>query len=255
MFNVADFPLLVFAVALVVTWGSIRLGVMLSSRLGVLQEDVRKDLETVQAATLTLLGLLIGFAFSMAVSRYEERKTYEETEANAIRSEYIRADLLPAADGAKMRALLRDYLEQRMQFYAARNAQELGQINARTARLERQLWSDVVTSVAAQPTAMVLLAVSGMNELFNSRGSAMAARQNRLPSASWGLLAVVAVICALLLGFGARGAPGERMLATVVPLTVALAFLLIADIDSPASGVIRVIPENLAALASSLNAG
>jgi hypothetical protein len=101
---------------------------------------------------------------------------------------------------------------------------------------------------------MVLLAVSGMNELLNSRGSAVAARQNRLPSASWSLLAVVAVICALLLGFGARSTQGERMLAMVVPLTVALAFMLIADIDSPTTGVIRVIPENLAALASSLNA-
>jgi len=254
MFKITDVPLLVFAVALIVVWGSIRLGVIVSSRFGTLQEDVRKDLETVQAAALTLLGLLIGFAFSMAVSRYEERKTYEEAEANAIRSEYVRTDLLPAADGAKMRALLRDYLEQRMQFYVAPGAQEVGQINLRTARLERELWSDVVTSAAAQPTAMVLLAVSGMNELLNSRGSAVAARQNRLPSASWSLLAVVAVICALLLGFGARSAQGERMLAMVVPLTVALAFMLIADIDSPTTGVIRVIPENLAALASSLNA-
>ena len=44
------------------------------------------------------------------------------------------------------------------------------------------------------------------------------------------------------------------MLAMVVPLTVALAFMLIADIDSPTTGVIRVIPENLAALSSSLSA-
>jgi hypothetical protein len=253
MSSVTDFPLLVFAVALVVLWGSIRLGVILSFRFGTLREDVRKDLETVQAASLTLLGLLIGFAFSMAVSRYEERKTYEEAEANAIGTEYVRADLLPAADGTKVRALLRDYLEQRMQFYVARDAQQVRQINARTARLEAQLWSDVVTSAAAQPTSMVVLAISGMNELFNSRGYAVAARQNRIPVASWSLLTVVAVICALLLGFGARGAQGERMLALVVPLTISVAFLLIAEIDSPASGVIRVIPENLAALSSSLS--
>lgn len=254
MSNITDFPLLVFALALVVIWGSIRLGVLLSSRVGTLQEDARKDLETVQTATLTLLGLLIGFAFSMAVSRYEERKKYEEEETNAIGNEYVRADLLPATNGAKVRALLRDYLEQRMHFYVARDAQEVRQINARTTRLETELWSDVVTSGATQPTPNVALAISGMNEVFSSRGYAVAARQDRLPPASWSLLAVVAIICALLLGFGTRGPKGERMLAVVVPLTVALAFLLIADIDSPASGVIRVIPENLAALSSSLRA-
>src|SRR3974390_1105688 len=46
-------------------------------------------------ATLTLLGLLIGFSFSMAISRYDQRKDYEEEEANAIGTEYLRADLIP----------------------------------------------------------------------------------------------------------------------------------------------------------------
>ena len=60
-------------------------------------------------ATLTLLGLIIGFSFSMAISRYDQRKVYEEAEANAIGTEYVRADLLPAGDAARVRALLRDY--------------------------------------------------------------------------------------------------------------------------------------------------
>jgi hypothetical protein len=111
--KLADCPLLLFAIALVVMWGSIRIGVFLSARLGTLREDVQRELETVEAATLTLLGLLIGFSFSMAISRYDERKMYEEAEANSIRIEYVRADLLPAADGAKVRELLRDYLGER----------------------------------------------------------------------------------------------------------------------------------------------
>ena len=58
---------------------------------------------TILAATLTLLGLIIGFTFSMAVSRYDQRKNLEEEEANAIGTEYLRAGLLPAADAAKAR--------------------------------------------------------------------------------------------------------------------------------------------------------
>jgi hypothetical protein len=252
--NITDFPLLLFAIALVVMWGSIRIGVFLSARFGTLREDAREDLETVEAATLTLLGLLIGFTFSMAISRYDERKMYEEAEANAISTEYVRADLLPAADGAKVRALLRDYLGQRMQFYLTGNAQELRQINVRTARLETELWSAVVVSAAMRPTPMVTLTVSGVNDVLTSRGNAVAARQNRIPVESWGLLAAIAIICALMLGFGARNAKGERLLVLVLPLVVSISFLLIADIDSPHTGVIRVPPENLAALSSSLSA-
>ena len=59
------------------------------------RKDEREDLDIVQTAILTLLALIIGFSFSMAVSRYDVRKTYWEAEANAIGTEYLRADLLP----------------------------------------------------------------------------------------------------------------------------------------------------------------
>jgi hypothetical protein len=252
--NITDVPLLLFAIALVGMWGSIRIGGSFSTRLGTLREDVRKELDTVTASALTLLAFLIGFTSSMAIGRYNERKMFEEAEANAIRTEYFRADLMPVADGAKVRALLRDYLEQRIRFYLTGNAQELRQINARTARLETELWSVVVVSGTVRQGALVALTVSGVNEVLNSRGNAMAARQNRIPLESWGLLAAIAFICALMLGFGARHAKGERVLMSVMPLVVSIAFLLIADVDSPSRGVIRVNPENLAALSGSLSA-
>lgn len=252
--NIADYPLLLFAIALVIIWGSIRVGVFLSAKLGSLREDVQKELATVEAATLTLLGLLIGFTFSMAISRYDERKMYEGAEANVIRAEYVRADLLPAADGVKVRALLRDYLGQRRQFYLTGNAEELRQIDARTARLETELWQAVVVAAATRPTPMVALTVSGMNDVLASRGNAVAARQNRIPAESWALLSAIASICGLMVGFGARNVKGERLLVLVLPLVVSISFLLIADIDSPHTGVILVTPENLAALSSSLSA-
>jgi hypothetical protein len=254
MANITDFPLLLFAIALVVMWGSTRIGGSLSARLGNLREDVRKDYDTVQAATLTLLALLIGFSFSMAINRYDQRKNYEEAEASAIGTEYVRADLLPVPDGAKVRALLRNYLDQRTLFYETGDTQELRQINARTARLQAELWSVVVAPAAEHPTPVVALTVSGMNEVLNSQGNAQAARRNRIPLESWSLLAAIAIICTLMLGFGARAGKGERVLLLVVPVVVSIAFLLIADIDSPPSGVIRVVPENLAALSSSLGA-
>ncbi len=48
------------------------------------KQGEHQDFNTVQAATLTLLVLIVGFAFSMAVGRYDQCKTLEEAEANAI---------------------------------------------------------------------------------------------------------------------------------------------------------------------------
>ena len=219
-----------------------------------LEEDVREDFGVILAATLTLLGLIIGFSFSMAISRYDQRKNYEEAEANAIGTEYVRADLLPAADAAKVRALLRNYLDQRVLFYTTRDEQQIRQINARTAQLQTELWSAVLAPAAAQPTPMVALAVSGMNDVLNSQGYTQAAWWNRIPIAAWALMAAIAICCNVLIGYGARNVKAEGVLLLVLPLVVSIAFFLIADIDSPRGGVIRVTPQNLESLVESLRA-
>ena len=127
----------------------------------------------------------------MAMSRYEERKSYEVLEANAISTEYLRADLLSATDAAKVQSLLRDYLDQRILFYTARrNEQRLRELDAHTAQLQTELWAAVHDAVT-QPTPTIALAVAGMNDVLNSQGYAQAAWWNRIPTAAWILMALI----------------------------------------------------------------
>ena len=251
MSNVTDFPLLVLVLGFFAMWLAARIGAAFARRRA-LEPGAREDFNIVLGATLTLLGLIIGFTFSMAISRYDQRKNLEEAEANAIGTEYVRADLLPAADAAKVRTLLRNYLDQRMLFYTTRDELQLRQINARTAQLETELWAAVVVPAAAQPTPMVALAVGGMNDVLNSQGYTQAAWRNRIPIAAWTLMAAIAICCNGLFGYCARSFKKENLLLLVLPLIVSLAFFLIADIDSPRGGVIQLDPENLISLAQSL---
>jgi len=252
MYRVTDYPLLVFVLSFIVLLISERIGWVFFSKKRALDEDVRDDLSILRAATLTLLSLLIGFTFSMAVSRYDQRRNYEEEEANAIGTEYVRADLLPVADAAKLRPLLRNYLDQRILFYIARDEQELRQINTRTTQLQKELWSAVQAPAAAEPNPIIALAVSGMNDVLNTQGFAQAAWWNRIPPAAWALMVVLAICCNLLVGYGARSSSTGSNLFVILPLVVSIAFMLIADIDSPRNGFIRANPQNLISLAESL---
>jgi hypothetical protein len=254
MSNLTDYPLLVLVLSFFVLWLSERIGASLITRLRKLEEGAHEDFSVVLAAALTMLGLIIGFSFSMAIGRYDQRKNYEEAEANAIGTEYVRADLLSAADAAKVRALLRNYLDQRVLYYVTRDTQQIRQINARTAQLQSELWSAVVAPAAAQPTPMVALAVSGMNDVLNSQGYTQAAWWNRIPIAAWGLMLAMAICCNMLIGYGARSRNAGDIVVLVLPLVIAISFFLIADIDSPRGGVIRVHPQNLESLAESLRA-
>ena len=156
MNSILNYPRLVFILSFIALWFSVLLGAFFRKKLRPLEEDLREDFGVVQAAILTLLGLLIGFAFSMALGRYDQRKNYEQAEANAIGTEYVRADLLPVADAERMQALLRSYLDQRVLYYTTRSLQQLQQIDARTTQLQHDLWSVVQGSAAAQPTPRLL---------------------------------------------------------------------------------------------------
>ena len=91
-----------------------------------------------------------------------------------------------------------------------------------------------------------------MNDVLNSQGYTQAAWWNRIPIAAWAMMALIAICSNMLVGFGAKSAKTEFGLLLVLPLVVSIAFFLIADIDSPRQGVIRVIPQNLLSLAQSL---
>jgi hypothetical protein len=192
-----------------------------------------------------------GFSFSMAITRYDQRKNLEQAEANAIAAEYVRVDFLAATDAAKVRALLKSYLDQRILFYGTRDDRQLGQIDAATAQLEAALWSAVQIPAAAQPTPTLALAVTGMDDILSSRGCTQAAWWNRIPAAAWVLMAVIAICCNLLIGYGAHRGEARTALLLVLPLIVSISFCLIADIDSPRGGVVRVRAENLASLSHS----
>src|SRR5690348_15459370 len=195
--DLMNYPLFVLALAFVVQFLSAQVGDFLRNRVRALKEEERDDFGVVLGATLTLLGLLIGFAFSMALSRYDQRKSYEEAEANAIGTEYVRADLLPAGDAARVRDLLRNYLDHRILFYTARDERQVERINASTAQLQADLWSTVQARSSASPTPLIALAVSGMNDVATSQGYTQFSWSNRIPVAAWGLLAAIAIGCNL----------------------------------------------------------
>lgn len=245
-----NFPLVTFMVSLVGLWLATRIGTLVRKGMQPMDEGEREDFGIVLGATLTLLGLLIGFTFSMAISRYDQRKNYEEEEANAIGTEYLRADLLPSLQADTTHQLLAKYLHQRVLFYETRDQRQLENIDADTSQLQSKLWSQIQAATAAQTTPTVALAAAGMNDVLNTQGYTQAAWWNRVPAAAWALMAAIAICCNFLLGYCWRGS--GRLSQIVLPLAVSISFFLIADIDSPRSGVIRVPPQNLESLADSL---
>jgi hypothetical protein len=254
MNGIEDFPVLVLALSLVGMWLSARIGGFICKKQRTVEDEGGKDFDVIISAILTLLALIIGFSFSMAVNRYDQRKNYEEVEANAIGTEYVRADLLPAANATRVRGLLKNYLEQRVLFYVTSDERELLRINTYTGQLQTDLWSAVKGPAAAKPTPVLALALSGMNDVLNSQGYTQAAWSYRIPGEAWILMVVIAIFCNLMIGYGSRRTGARGILFLVIPLVVSISFFLIADIDSPRHGITRIRPVNLTSLSQSVHA-
>ena len=257
-----DHPLILMLATFALLWCATRGGAALRTRRGKLDDASSSDFDIVLGATLTLLGLIVGFSFSMSSSRYDQRKNLEEAEANAIGTAYARAALLPATDVATVRTLLKDYAGLRVRFYAAaglgyysaRDAQEQRELYRVTGRAQEQLWAKVVAAAAASaaPPPITALAVAATNDAINAQGYAQAAVWNRIPTGSWALLYMLAIVAATMIGYRFHSAPPRPLLLMILPGVISIAFCLIADIDCPRGGVIPVAPQNLTALAESL---
>lgn len=245
-------PAVLFIALLILFIGGVAFGAYVLRRMIAFPEDDREDFNVVQTATLTLLALVVGFSLSMAVSRYDQRKNLEEGEANAIGTEYARADLADAAIGAKIKAGLIHYTELRLADFRTRDRQQLEHINRDTAELQTQLWALATQVAQEKPTPIGALVVAGMNDVLNSQDYSEAARINHIPLGAWFLMILIALLGCIVQGYGTKGKLRRGLLIGILPVTVALSLALIADIDSPRGGIIHVQPQDLARLQQSL---
>ena len=245
-----DFPPLVFIFSFAALTVAALCGDLLRKRSKSSEEANRDDSGVVLAGTLTLLGLIIGFSFAMATNRYDLRKSGEQAEANAIAVLYMRADLLPPADAAKVHELLKRYINQRIAFYSTRNHGELNQIASSTSAIQNYLWSTIQALIGPLPPQLEGLFISGANDVVVSRLSTEAVWANRIPRAAWILMLITSVGCNLLVGYRARRT--EWLVYLIMPIAVSIALFLIFDLDSPRGGAIRVRPNTLVSVSQSL---
>ncbi len=253
MRTLLNHPVILLLVTFAFLWLAARFGAVLQIRRGSLDENERADFDIVLGATLTLLSLLVGFSFSMASSRYDQRKTYEAEEANAIGTAYARAELLPSADATKVRQLLKEYTDLRIRFFTTVDSAQVRALTSATRRKQEQLWGAVAAAARAAPSATSALAAAAMNSTIDAEGYSQAAAWNRIPLAAWVLLFMLGAVSTTMVGYRFRMGAGHHKLVLILPAIVSVAFFLVADIDCPGAGVIRVAPDNLMALMPSLS--
>lgn len=247
--NPIDQPLLFLVLTLVVMLFAARAGLYFRRRRGPMSDDERDELNLVLTSALTLLALIIGFSFSMAVGRYDTRKNDEAVEANAIDAEYLRVGLLANADTGRLRALLQQYINERIATYEQPDTTRMLELRASSKTLQHEMWSVVEKNVSKRRDSIGALVAQGMNEIIDAQGSSAASWSNRIPLEGWALMFAIALCCCSLIGFDTKINITAVSGHLILPVLIAISFYLIADLDTTHAGLIRVSPDNLVSAA------
>lgn len=231
------------------------IGFRAGRRLFVTKDEPRKaQIGTIQGAVLGMLALLLGFTFSMAVTRYESRRDLVLKEANAIGTTYLRASFLPEAHAKAVEDLLRRYTDARLSFYTAGNdSTKISAAEDQTARLQRELWVHTVAASKESPSPITATFITALNDTIDLDATRLHALRSHVPGAVWLLLLIVAGAGCFASGYGA-GAGGKRngFSDVMLPLLVAVVITLIADFDRPRQGLIGISQQPLIDLQQSL---
>jgi len=209
---------------------------------------------SVPAAVLTLLGLLLGFTFAMAVSRHETRRDLVVQEANSIHTTARRAQLLPEPQASNVGRLLRGYVALRIEAHRETQfSQRFADLRKSSADLHGRLWNEAVAAAAKQPTPITASFIVSLNETIDFEATRIAAKRNHVPGAVWLLLLCVAGCGLWLTGWEAGIARGHPFLARFLfPILIAVVIALITDIDTPRGGLITLDDRPLLELNDSL---
>jgi hypothetical protein len=201
-------------------------------------------------SVLGLLALLIGFTFSIALSRYESRRELVVKEANAIGTTWLRMQLLDSEDRARMEDLLRRYVDARVAFgNAAGPADEMQQYE-RTVLLQDELWTSLIAVTAPfrdSPRASLLIATT--NESIDLAAERFSSRQAHIPARIMRMLLMFAWLGAGLVGYE-RGR--QRKTTTLLFLLLTLAATLVVDLDRPSTGLVNVPQDPMIDLRASM---
>ena len=207
-----------------------------------LSESLKEPFGVLQAALLGVVGLLLAFGLSLAVDRYENRRTNIVTEANAIGTTYLRAQTLAEPMRTESLELLRSYTRSAIRLSEeVPGSDEADAARDEEQRIERGLWARAGLALDEAPLASApRLYVETLNEMIDGETARVAALSNRVPTA---VLVLELLGASFALGLlAAHLAIFGRGVVAVLLASALVAFLLLvtADLDRPTRGMIQV---------------
>lgn len=221
-------------------WLSHRAGYLVGRRFDPKDESFSQQFGVVRGATQALVAFLVGFGFAGAGARYIERADLIVTEANALGTAWLRADVLPEPARHDLRAALREYTEDRVAALGSDDRAEVMKRVAKVAGLHERMWRAAVAGTA-NDAPLMLVVFPAVNQVIDLNTAHLALARRHWPLAIMVVLLASAALSYALVGFGAgRSRRTFSTLDSIYGVVLAVAMWMVIDLDYARRGVLQV---------------
>jgi hypothetical protein len=200
-------------------------------------------ISTTEGAVFGLLGLLIGFTFSGAMTRFDAQRQLIVEEANDIGTAYLRLDLLPADAQPALRESFQQYLDARLSAYHKLPDVEAAQRDlARSVALQKEIWNQaVIASASADTFSARMLLLPALNAMIDITTTRTMAGFTHPPAIIFVMIFMLGLAGSLLVGYDMAGEKTRSWLHILgFAFAITVSFYIILDLEFPRLGLIQV---------------
>ncbi|RYB01431.1 hypothetical protein [Lichenibacterium ramalinae] len=201
-----------------------------------------KDAATLATAAFALLALLIAFTYSMALARYDMRRTVVLDQANALRDAARIAPLLPNDAGAPMLSDLRHEADLAIGLGVPYDPAKFDADMADMADVSARVWKRLDDAAIASPASLQVYRMTGaLQALDDATERRVTALRNHVPMTVYTVLVGTALVAMGFAGYGAGAAEASRRFsAAIMALLLACVITMTLDLQRPDRGTVEI---------------
>lgn len=205
--------------------------------------DLKSDSFPATSASVTLLALLIGFTFSVALNRYDTRRALVVEEAGAVTMVWERVRLEPDDVRNRMQPLVQAYVDQRLTYFENDVRLERQRAADKASEdIQNALWAITRNVVESDIRPLITRSIiDGLTRVDDAAWQRESAAREHIPTLVIDLLILFALITAAIIGYSTSNQRSVNRPINIAFLTLlTLAILMVLDLDRPLVGLVRV---------------
>jgi hypothetical protein len=203
-------------------------------------EEKIQSVKIVEGIVFSMLSLLMGFTFSVAIGKFETQRRVLVQEATYIRTAVLRSGMYPDSVHHQFQKDFKDYIEARIFYYTSPNSKTFIERTKQAMIISDRIWRLAIEesrkSTNFARTGQMIPALNNMMDIVTTRE---AERESHVPTLVLWVLLTFIVLGAFLLGADVSGRTRKRLPIFAYAFVMSLTLNLIIELSQPSTGLIN----------------